>query len=399
MAFDPTPTTGVRRGLSRNVIVLAVVSFFADASSELAYPLIPLFLTGTLGAPATAVGLIEGVAEATAAGLRLFAGWLSDRMGKRRPLVIAGYGLAAAGKLLLALSFVWPQVLLARVVDRLGKGIRGAPRDALIADSTEAPFRGRAFGFHRSADTIGAVVGPLAALALVTVGLELRWIFAVAVLPGIASVFVARIAREVPSTKPARARPSLWVGGRRFRVFLAIMAIFAVGNSSDIFLLLRAADAGLGQREVVLAYVVYNLVYALASLPLGSLSDRLGRLPVLVGGMLVFAGVYLGFGVIDAGRWVWALFALYGLYIAATDGVARALIVDLVPAERRAQAIGAHGALMAAFVLLASVIAGVLWDTVSSAAPFFVGAGTATIAAILLATVLAKTKEVGQIPA
>ena len=276
-------------------------------------------------------------------------------------------------------------MLLARGVDRVGKGIRGAPRDALIADSTEAPFRGRAFGFHRAADTMGAVVGPLLAVLLVwLLGLDYRWIFALAFLPGVLSVLAMRLARDVPRPRAGSSRPRAWIADRRFQLYLAVLAVFALGNSSDVFLILRAKDLGLGDVEVVLAYVVYNLVYAGVSLPAGHLSDRVGRLPVLTAGLAVFAAVYLGFAVADEGRWIWPLFAVYGIYIAATDGVAKAFVVDLVPAEHRAAALGAHGALMAAFILLASVTAGLLWDTVSPAAPFLLGATTAGAAAVLL---------------
>ncbi len=301
---------------------------------------------------------------------------------------MAGYGLAAAGKLLLAASFVWPMVLFARTVDRFGKGIRGAPRDALIADSSEPAVRGRAFGFHRSADTTGAVIGPLAALVLLSAGADLRLVFVIAFVPGLLSALVAARATEVAPTAAPRDRPSFWVGDRRFLLFLVVVGVFAIGNSSDIFLLLRSADLGLSEREVVLAYVMYNVLYMAGALPLGSLSDRLGRVPVLVGGLLVFAFVYAGFAVVDDARWVWPLFAVYGVYIAATEGVMKALIIDIVPAEHRGAAIGAHGAVTAGAVLIASVIAGVLWDTVSTAAPFVLGAACAVIAAALLPVVL-----------
>lgn len=386
--WGPTRFPRAARGLSRNVLILSLVSMLADVSSELVYPLLPLFVVGTLGAPATAVGLIEGTAESIAAGLRLFAGWWSDRTRRRKPLIVAGYALAAVGKLLLALSFVWPMVLLARTVDRFGKGIRGAPRDALIADSSEPAVRGRAFGFHRSADTTGAVIGPLAALLLLTIGADLRLVFVVAFVPGVFSALFASRATDVVPTAPPRARPSLWAGDRRFVLFLVVVGVFSIGNSSDVFLLLRSADLGLSERSVVLAYVMYNVLYMLAALPLGSLSDRLGRAPVLVGGLLVFASVYAGFAFVDDVRWVWPLFAVYGIYIAATDGVTKALIVDIVPAEHRGAAIGAHGAVTAGAILIASLIAGILWDTVSTGAPFVLGAVCAMTAAALLPLVL-----------
>lgn len=382
-------------GLPRNVVLLGVTSFFADVSGEMIYPLVPIFLTGTLGAPVAVVGLIEGVAESTASLVKLGSGWFSDRIGRRMPLVISGYGLATIGKLLLALAFAWPVVLVARFVDRFGKGVRGSPRDALIADSAPPELRGRAFGLHRSMDTAGAVVGPLLALFLVAfLDDRLRLVFLLAVIPGLLSVLSLTLVREGPG--PPRSASSAASAGtpsllqtfrdmdRRLLLFMAASLVFAIGNSSDIFLILRAKDLGLSTTATVLAYVLYNFVYMSAALPAGIISDRLGRRGVFVVGLFVFAAVYAGFAVVSSPLAIWPLFAVYGFYIAMTDGVGKALVSDLAPADRRASVLGAYGMLTGLLVLLASAFAGLLWDHVGQWAPFALGAGSAATAALIL---------------
>lgn len=379
-----------RGGLSRNVLALGLVSFFADLSGEMVYPLIPIFLTSVLGAPVATVGLIEGVAESTASLLKVISGWWSDKVGRRLPLIAGGYGLTVAGKLLLAVAFAWPMVLLARFVDRAGKGFRGSPRDALIADSTPAAARGRAFGFHRGMDTAGAVLGPLAGLGLVALlDDRLRLVFAIAVVPGLLSVLALALVREatgIPKAARTVAAPPFSLKGfdPRLRLFLIATLVFALGNSSDVFLILRAKELGLSTTAVVLAYVVYNFVYMGVSPPAGILSDRVGRRGVFVAGLLTFAAVYAGFARADAAWQVWPLFAVYGIYIALTDGVGKALISDLAPVERRATALGAYGMLTGVAALIASVVAGLLWDRVGPAAPFVLGAASALACAALL---------------
>ncbi|MEI6137310.1 MAG: MFS transporter, partial [Chloroflexota bacterium] len=365
MATTTTVREGWRQrlfgGLPRNVVLLGVTSFFADVSGEMIYPLVPIFLTATLGAPVAVVGVIEGIAESTASLVKLGSGWFSDRIGRRMPLVMSGYGLAAVGKLLLAFALAWPVVLLARFIDRFGKGVRGAPRDALIADSAPAALRGRAFGLHRSMDTAGAVVGPL--LALVFVALlndQFRLVFLLAAIPGVLSVLSLVLVREVPKPRSASnaetsETPSLVQTfralDRRLVWFMGASLVFAVGNSSDIFLILRAKDLGLSTTATVLAYVVYNFVYMSAALPAGMISDRLGRRGVFILGLLIFAAVYASFALTTSALMVWPLFAVYGLYIAMTDGIGRALVSDLAPVERRASVLGAYGMLTGLLVL------------------------------------------------
>lgn len=385
--------TGERKRdrLAGNIALLGFVSFFADVSSEMVYPIIPLFLSGPLGAPAVAVGVIEGIAESTASVLKLYSGWFSDRVRRRVPLIFGGYALAAVAKPAIAAAVAWPMVLGARFLDRAGKGLRTAPRDALIAESTEPSEHGRAFGLHRAMDSAGAVVGPLVAIALLAMfgAGNYRPIFLLAFLPGVAGAALVLIARE-PARAPrerASAPPILSLAGydRRFLVFLGVTMLFALGNSSDAFLILRARDLGLGALAAVLAYVVYNVVYASLSLPAGIRSDRIGRRRVLVAGFAVFAAVYGCFAIARDAWAVWPLFAVYGAYIAMTDGVARAYIADLVEPQRRGAALGLYNAILGVMVLVASVLGGALWDLIGPEATFAFGATTAAAAAMVLA--------------
>jgi MFS family permease len=381
-----------RLELPRNVRALSWVSFANDAASELAYPVVPLFLTVTLGAPVAAVGLIEGVAEGIAVGLRGAAGWLSDRWGERRlPWVGGGYGGSAVGRIVVAAAPHWGWVLAGRVVDRLGKGARTAPRDALIRDSTPEPLLGSAFGYHRALDTAGAVVGPLAAVALLAAGLSFRNVLWVAVLPGFLALLLLRAVREAPR---AKSEPVVATGEgslpRSFWMVLTIWVVFSLGNSSDVFLLLRSKELGLGTTMVVLAYAAYNVVYSGLSWPLGALSDRHPRELVLGAGIVVFGLVYLGFAVAPGGWAVWPLFAVYGAYIAATDGVARAWVADQVPGRAIGTAYGIFSAASGAALLLASITAGLLWSHVSPAAPFVLGASGAGLAFVLLLVTAAR---------
>ncbi|MBA4181194.1 MAG: MFS transporter [Anaerolinea sp.] len=380
------------RGISRPVWLLSLVSLLADLSGEMVYPLIPLFLTGTLGAPAAAVGVVEGVAEGTANVTRLVSGRWADRAGVRKPFVVAGYALGALGKLLVGLSVVWPFALVGRSVDRFGKGIRGAPRDAMLADFATSEDRGRVFGFHRAMDTLGAVAGPLVGLAFLQSGAALRIVILLAVIPGILSVLAMRL---VPESRLAVKHTAAAAPGHSpahlptaFYLLLGATTVFMIGNSSDAFLILRSKDLGLTTTLVVLAYVAYNAVYALLSLPAGIVSDRIPRVWVLLAGYLLFAGVYLGFAATDSSALVWPLFLVYGGYIALTDGVSKALVADLVPAASRSSANGLFQGFSGLAVLVASVTAGLLWDNVSERAPFYLGAGCASLAAVAILVLL-----------
>lgn len=374
-------------GISRPVFILALVSLLTDISSEAVYPLIPLFLTSTLGAPVAAVGLIEGFAEGTASASRTASGWLSDRLRVRRPLVFLGYGLSALAKPLLAVVHAWPAVFGVRFADRMGKGLRSAPRDALIADATPAALRGRAFGFHRAADTIGAVAGPAAALGLLAAFNDnFRLIFLLAFVPAAVGVALVILVRDgAPANVDAGSvGPVSLQLGAPFYLFLAVSMLFALGNSSDAFLVLRSKDLGLSNTSVVLAYMVFNTTYALLSMPVGIVSDKIGRRTVIIAGFSIFAFVYSGFALAQDSWLVWPLFAVYGFHMAFTEGVGRAFIVDIVPAHRRATALGLYQGLMGGMILLSSIIAGVMWDQISSSAPFLFGSATALVAAAAL---------------
>jgi len=387
-------------GVERNVFRLGIVSFFTDISSEMIYPLVPIFITETLGAPRSILGAIEGLAESTTSVFKVVSGWLSDKVGKRKPFALAGYSVSAVAKVFLAVAFQWPMVLFARVVDRFGKGLRTSPRDALIAQWTPPSVRGRGFGFHRAADTAGAVLGPLAALALLAlIGENYRPIFALALVPAVLAIIVLRGVRDrAPASEEHGPQPRLRFRdfGRGYYVFLGISLIFALGNSSDVFIILRARDLGLGVSEVVLAYTLFNVVYALLSMPAGIASDRLGRRGVIAGGFAIFAAVYFGFAFVDAGAYIWLLFAVYGVYMALTEGVGRALVADFVGAQWRGTALGLYQGAMGLMILLSSVLAGVLWDQVGASAPFFLGGSTAVLAFLLAVFLLPRRPLPGQ---
>lgn len=378
-------------GISRNVFILGITSFLTDLSSEIVYPLVPLFLTSVLGAPFVVVGLIEGIAESTASTLKVFSGWLSDRMRRRKPLTILGYGISTASKPVLAAATVWPIVLIGRFIDRLGKGVRTAPRDALIADCTDASCRGRVFGFHRAMDTSGAALGALlAVVALGVIGERYRLIFLLATIPGVlgvASLFFIR-ERVHPHSGTALPELSLSQFDRKFKLFLLASAVFFIGNSSDAFLILRAKNLGLTAFAAVLAYVVYNLVYAAFSMPAGSLSDRIGRRRVISAGFVIFSLVYLGFAFAGSSILVWPLFAVYGLYMAMTEGVGKAFAADMAQPHVRGTALGTYNTVTGLLTFFSSLIAGVLWDAIGPGAPFVFGAASGLLATIILLTAL-----------
>jgi MFS family permease len=382
---------GAQRSLGRNVYALAAVSFFTDVSSEMIYPLLPVFLSTVLGANAGFIGAIEGAAESTAALLKLVSGWWSDRVRRRKPLVVAGYVLASAMRPLIAIAQSATQVLLIRVSDRVGKGIRNSPRDALIADSVHSSVRGRAFGFRSAADNAGALLGPLIAFGvLATWHVSLRTVFWLAVIPGTMAVLVAVFGiREVRRhSRGARDSPSLQGAmGGRFWIFLIIIFIFTLGNSTDAFLLLRARQLGVPVALAPILWALLNGVKSVLNIPGGALSDRIGRGPTLVAGWLAYAVVYFLFA--RAGRaWeAWALFAAYGLYFGLTEGAQLALVADVAPARRRGAAYGWYYLAIGIGALPASLAFGAVWDRFGSPAAFEMGAVLALVAAIGLAAV------------
>jgi MFS family permease len=373
------------------VRALGWVSFANDVASELAYPIVPLFLRSTLGASYTIIGIVEGAAEGVAVGFRGLAGRLSDRGAQRRkPWIAVGYGLTTLSRPLLALAQGWGLVLGARLTDRIGKAARTAPRDALIRDSSPPQQLGSSFGYHRALDSAGAVVGPLAAVALLSLfHVSLRTALWFVVVPSAIALTLVAAVREVPASEREEIAPR----GRirdlppAFWAFLAAWTLFSLGNSADAFLLLRAKEIGLGTSLTVLAYAVYQLVYSSLSWPLGALSDRIPRTHVLAAGLVVFALVYLGFAAPPADWAVWVLLPVYGAYVAATDGVARALVGDHAPPGLVGTAFGVFSAATGAALLVASVTAGLLWSKVSASAPFYFGAAAAAAALALLLAV------------
>jgi MFS family permease len=370
--------------LGRNVYVLGAVSFFTDVSSEMIYPLLPVFLTTVLGANAGFIGAIEGAAESTAALLKLLSGWWSDRVKRRKPMIVAGYALASALRPLIAIAQSASQVLLIRVGDRVGKGIRGSPRDALVADSVHPTMRGRAFGIRSAADNAGALLGPVIAFALLHYfHLSLRTVFWFAAIPVVVAVVGIREVARQPA--PSGKKASLGRGmGARFWAFLAVIFVFTLGNSTDAFLLLRARELGVPVAFAPILWALLNGVKSVSNVPGGALSDRLGRRPILIAGWLVYAAVYFLFARASQSWHAWALFAGYGIFFGLTEGTQLALVADVVPADRRGSAYGWYYLAVGIGALPASLTFGVLWDRFGSPVAFGVGAAISLLAAVAL---------------
>jgi MFS family permease len=388
---------GTRRRLPRTVLALSLVSLFTDASSEIIYPLLPLFLTTTLGASAEALGVIEGAAETTASLLKLVSGWWSDRLARRKPLVVAGYAIASLARPLIAFAQSAGQVLAIRVSDRVGKGIRSSPRDALLADAVSPDQRGRAYGLHRAADNFGAVIGPLIAFAVLHwTSISLRHLFLLAAIPGALALLALIVGvREEPRagavTATARKGPFLSGGmPARFWGYLAVLLLFTLGNSSDAFILLRASQLGVSAALLPIIWAMLHVVKSATNTPGGALSDRVGRVPLIVAGWIVFAIVYLAFGRATETWHAWALFAVYGTYFGLTEGVEKALVADLVPPDKRGAGFGWYNLAIGLGALPASVIFGAVWDRFGSARAFELGAALAATAAVGLVLVVPR---------
>ena len=391
------------RTLHRNIWATSLTSFFMDISSEMVINILPLFLSGVLGVKTNVIGLIEGVAEATASLLKVFSGWLSDRLRQRKWLAVAGYGLSALAKPFFYVADSWLAVAGVRWADRFGKGIRTAPRDALVADSAPEEQRGLAFGIHRAADTGGAMLGILIALMIVWsmqgsgAGLTesaFRIVVLLSLIPAVLAVLsLALGAQDVPVTAQ-RAAPKFAFRslGKPFVIFILIVGLFDLGNSSDAFLILRAQERGLSVVGVLAMVATFNLIYSLVSAPAGALSDRIGRRKLLIGGWLIYALIYLGFGMARQGWQVWMLYAVYGVYYGLTYGTAKAMVADIVPQALRGTAYGTYNAVLGLLDFPASLIAGLLWDGLPAwglkgfgpSAPFLFGASMALLAALAM---------------
>jgi len=394
------PKTGWR-SLPRNVWAVSLTSFFMDISSEMVINLLPLFLANVLGVRISLIGLIEGIAEATSSLLKVFSGWFSDRVGERKWLAVAGYGISTLAKPFFYFAQTWGQVLAVRWADRVGKGIRTAPRDALVADSIDEKQRGLGFGLHRAADSGGAMAGLLIALgviwaaqeAAVTLGRDtFQRVVLISLIPAVLAVLVLAFgARDVPVTGE-RARPKITLRGlgKPFLIFLVIVGIWDLGNSSDAFLVLRAQSLGTSVVGIMLMLITFNFVYAAVSMPAGALSDRIGRRKIIIGGWIAYAVIYFGFAMAETSWQAWLLYASYGLYYGMAYGTSKAMVADLVPPELRGTAYGTYNAVLGILDLPASLIAGILWQGIAgwaglgASAPFLFGAACSLLAAVLM---------------
>ena len=375
-------------GFGKNVTVAGLVSFFMDVSSEMIYPLVPLFLANVIGVNKSVIGLIEGVAESTASLLKVFSGWCSDRIGNRKWLMAAGYGISTLSRPFVALATGWQQVMGSRFIDRFGKGVRTAPRDAIIAESADRASLGRAFGLHRSMDTMGAVVGP--ALAFFLLGIfsnDYRKVFWLSMIPGVIAVLliIFFITEKKKAVVAHADRPKLtfkhfdW----KFKFFVAIAGLFAIGNSSDVFLILRAQQVGVSTVMVPVVYLLFNLVYSLSAIPAGIAADKFGKKRVILLGFILFAFLYYGFAIASDTKAVWVLFGLYGLFMGLTEGIQKAFLATIIPQDFKATAFGVFNTVVGLAMLPASLIGGWLWDHVSPSATFYFGAMTAAASAVL----------------
>jgi MFS family permease len=386
--------------LHRNVWIMTLTSFLTDISSEMIVNLIPLFLASVLGVRLAVVGLIEGVAETTASLLKIFSGAISDRLGERKKLAVIGYGLSTIAKPFLYFATTWGWVLGVRFADRVGKGIRTAPRDALLAGSSEPSQRGLVFGLHRAGDTAGAFIGlGLAALIVwLTQANEVmltraafQTVVLISIIPAVLAVSILAIGATNIRPKVQKAAPLLSMKGmdRRFKAYLGVVVLFTLGNSSDAFIILRAQERGLSVLQIMAMLMTFNLIYSVLSGPAGALSDRIGRRRLILTGWVVYGLIYLGFALAQTGLAVWVLFGLYGVYYALTEGSAKALVADLVPDEKRGTAYGLYSAGVGLTALPASLMAGILWQGIGAwqgfgpAAPFIFGMGMALLAGIL----------------
>ncbi|HEC57378.1 MAG TPA: MFS transporter [Candidatus Syntrophoarchaeum butanivorans] len=386
------------RGITRNIIILGIVSLFTDLSSQMVFPLIPLFLTSVIGAGAAAVGLVEGAAEATASLLKVVSGYWSDKVKRRKPFILFGYSLSTITKPLFAFAGGWISVLLIRVIERVGKGLRTSPRDALVAESTDEVSRGIAYGFHRTMDGAGSIMGAALAFLLLAKGIHYREIFLLALLPGAVSVSVIFLIREQRASSKPEHNLSMKRSFRELswnlRLYIIAASIFALGHFGYAFLLLRAKDIGLSDGTAIFLYLIFYIVYTIFSTPSGALSDRVGRGPLVAGGYLLFGLVSLGLILISNFSGLLLIFILYGVCYAMIDGMQRAFVVDLAPEELKATALGAFHTSIGLSALPGGLIAGLLWDRISPEATFVYGIALTTVSLLMLGHLKRRIEQI-----
>lgn len=385
---------GYFTGLTRNTFLLALASFFSDSATEMLHPVLPIFLTQVLAAPATVVGLVEGVAEGTQNIIQGFSGWIADKTQKRKKLALLGYGLAAVSKPFIGIAVSWPQVLIARFSDRFGTGIRSAPRDALIAASADDAHRGKAFGLEGAGDNLGAVMGPLLAVFLIfSLKIDLRLIFYLAFIPAVISFLMILFVSEKSNQTYQQQKTKIKFGNfpKQFWLYLFIVGLFGIGNSSNAFLILRTKEIGIGTELTILIYAAFNFVAAAVSLPAGTLSDKLGRKNILILALIIFTLTYLGFATSKNLHLVAFLFIFYGVYQGIARAVGKAMAADLTPPQMRATGIGLYSTVIGLTTFAASLVGGTLWDKINPSATFFYGAFFATLACLILVFLPLKT--------
>ena len=383
------------KGITKNVLLLGLVSLFTDLGSQMVFPLIPLFLTSVLGAGASVVGIIEGAAEATASLLKVVSGYFSDKIRKRKPFVLFGYTLSSLTKPLFAFAHTWPFVLFIRVIERIGKGIRNAPRDAIVAESVDETIRGKAYGFHRAMDGVGSVLGAVIAFFLLPI-VGFRNLFLFAFIPSIIAVIIIFFIKEenvpIKQNKVESYRISFKVLPKNLKLFIVISAIFALSNFGYAFLLLRAKSIGLTDQMAILLYVLFYVAYVIVSVPSGTLSDRVGRKPVLVAGYLIFLITSLGLIFVSSTYTILLFFVTYGIFYAMIDGVQRAFVVDLAPKHLKATALGTFHTAIGLVALPGGLFAGLLWDKISPVATFIYAIVLSSISLLLLLFVIKSDK-------
>ena len=374
-----------------NVIILGLVSFFSDISAEMVYPIIPLYLTAAFGATPVLIGFIEGIAESLASLLKVFSGYITDKWGRKKPIAFVGYAAGLVYKVALIFAGSWGGVLGARVIDRVGKGIRTAPRDVMVCESADENHMGKAFGIHKALDMAGSAIGIfISFLLLKNAGENMAYkeLFAISIIPAILGLLMFFFIKEKHARCAVTNREPFWQNMKKLdgqlKLYLIVAFLFTLGNSSNAFLLLRAKSVGFDDTSVILLYFIFNLTASILSMPLGRLSDRIGRKKLLVTGYIVFSAVYLGFAFASSQTVIIAAFVLYGIYTAMITGVERAFIAEISPKELKGTMLGMHSTIVGVALLPASVIAGLLWDGFGAPAPFVFGSGMSLVAALIL---------------